>query len=298
MKSLLCAVSVCLLAALAAAAETGLTGNVLPFRTSWVNAKTIGNVTEVHVHEGQKVNEGDALAQLDDEIERANCDITVLQAEDETGVEAARIQLAQAERDLNRAKTISEKGAGTPIELERAQYAYDVSLNAVKSKQLDHDRYVVAVKSRKTAVENCVVRAPFAGLVAVKAIEVGETTAPVDRKLFQIIDISKVYVDVHVETRLIRELGAGDTAAVTSDIFPDRRFAGAVSFISPATDLGGHSIGMKLLVDNPDGVLRPGMKVGVKFAGKGAGAPGPDVSTDSIVELPSAPETKPAETAK
>jgi RND family efflux transporter MFP subunit len=116
---------------------------------------------------------------------------------------------------------------------------------------------------RKATLDQSSIRAPFSGIVAEKLIELGETTYPLDKRLFHIIDISKVYVDVHPEIALAKDISVGMKATVTTQHYPEERFPATVTFVSPAVDLGGRSLGIKVLVDNAEGLLRPGMKASV-----------------------------------
>lgn len=257
-------------------------GIVLAYRTSMVNAKTVGNVAKVTVQEGQKVAEGDLLAQVDDTLARVNYEIAQLQADDETDIESARLQLAQAESELQRIKGLGANAA--PVELQKTEYVRNLAKTQLAGKELELKRAKAVAAARKAALEDYAVRAPFGGVVAQKMIEVGETTAPVERRLFQVIDISKVYVEVHPEISHITDLASGDKAVISTDVFPDRQFAASIASVSPSIDPGGRYFGVKILVENPDELLRPGMKVQVTFPEKITGV----TEAPSTVQAPAA----------
>jgi RND family efflux transporter MFP subunit len=298
MKTAACLALLLLVSLSPAAGEPqGFDGVVLAFRSSMVNAKTVGNVSKVLVEEGQKVNEGDVLAQLDDAIPRTNYELSRLQSEDTSERDAAKLQLDQAERDLARAKTLKEQGTSAAMDLEKAQYSCDQTKITLASKQLDLQRLKAALEGRKAVLDEYAVRAPFSGIVAQKAIEVGETSAPVERRLFQIIDISRVFIEVHPEVARIKDVAVGDAATVVSDLFPDGPFPGSVSFVSPSLDPGGRYFGVKVLVDNPGGLLRPGMKARVVFGEKPSPA-GQGGRTASQVPAASGAPGAAGETAK
>ncbi len=259
----------CALTALAAD-EQSFDGFIAAYRESMLNAKTIGNISAVLVEEGQLVKQGDILAQLDDRVAAANYRLAVLDSEDTSSVRQAEKQLAQAEKDLERFKKMDLSVSG--VDVDKAQYAADLAKIILESKQTDALRYKAVLTAREAALEDYKVRAPFDGIVARKMIEVGETTAPIDRELFHIIDISKVYARVTIfDVSLSSKLAVGDSARVVSKDFPDRIFEGKIAFIPPTFELGGRSFTVKVLVDNPDRLLLPEMKVAVSFPPKTQG---------------------------
>jgi len=273
---LLTALSLSLCSAASSQDSAALEGFVFPFRSSLVNAKTVGSVSRVLVEEGQQVKEGDLLVQLDDALAVANVEMARLQAEDTSSLDSARLLLQQAERELARQKKLG--AAGSEQALEQAQYTLDTAAVNVASKDMELKSRKALLDARQAVLDEYRVLAPFSGVVARKAIEVGESTAPIERQLFQIIDISRVYVEVHPETALLESVRLGDAATVTSELLPGSRFSGKVSFVSPSLDPGGRRFGVKILVDNPDQLLRPGMKTSVAFAP--VSAPEPSASPE------------------
>ena len=292
-KKTLCCFFLAVAAALAMGQESpeAFVGVVVAFRTSMVNAKAIGNVSKIAVQEGQKVAEGEQLAQLDDTLARANYDIARLQAEDTTEVESAQLQLEQAKRDLERVRKMDK--TATEVDIQRAEYGYALAAKTLSAKQQESRRLMAIAAARRAALDDYAVRAPFAGIVAQKMIEVGETTAPVERRLFEIIDISRVYIDVHPEVRHIRDLAVGDTAAISCDVLEGASFTGKITFVSPSLDVGSPHFAVKVRVENPGELLRPGMRVSVAFpdkipAGAADRAPAPRAAAPPR-ETPEAP---------
>jgi len=247
-------------------------GTVLPFRVSQVNAKTVGNVSKILVAEGQAVKEGDVLAQLDDTLARANYQLSLQEVQDKTDLENAQALLAQAEKDLARAQKIRAQKVLSDVEMEKAEYAVKIARLAVANKQAALLRAATLCEGRKAALDEYAVRAPFSGIVAAKYVEVGETTAPLEKRLFNVIDISRVYVEVHPNIDFVKTLAVGDAATVKSELFEGVEFPAKVSFLAPAADLGGRSFGVKVVIENPKGLLRPEMKASVRFLPKDTAA--------------------------
>jgi len=272
MKSLVSAAFVLVWAGLALGGQASqATGRVVAFRSAMVNAKAIGNISKVLVEEGQKVEEGQILAQLDDRVAEAQYRVALLDAQDTTALESAKLELARRQKNLERARkaTLSY----TELELDEAEYAVNSADILVKNKEQDLKRLEAVRALREAQLEDYKVRSPFAGVVAQEFVEVGETTAPVERALFQVIDTSKVYIEVKPEIGLLAQLAVGDAAVVEAALFPGKKFEGKITFIAPSADAagGGGYFLLKVLVDNSEGLLRPEMLVRVTFPPKEAG---------------------------
>lgn len=275
MKLLTCVVFAAALAAavpaMAQGVDKGFSGTVLAYRSSTVNAKVIANVAEVAAEEGQLVKEGQMLARLDNEVARLQSSVSDVAMDNTTLYESAVKAVEQAKRDLTRAQGMDL--SASKAQVENAQLSLDVAEINVRFRKNELEQARVTAELRRAEVEQYYVRAPFDGVVAGKYIEVGESTNPIERRLFQVIDISKVYVSVPVETAYFMKLTMGQEAAVKADNCPGKTFKGKVTFLAPAAEPGGRHFLVKVLVDNPDGALRAGTTALVTFAGVGDTAP-------------------------
>jgi membrane fusion protein (multidrug efflux system) len=257
-------------------------GDVQPYRFSKVNAKIVGNVASISVKEGQAVGEGQVLAQLDDVLQRAQYEVARAEAQKDPAVDAAKVQLDKAERDLARVVRLAGTAAG--VDRENATYNRDVAAANLRLRRMELDQARVNVATHMAALEQYRIRSPFKGVISRKVIEVGETTYPVDRVLFEVIDCSKVYVKVPLEITVASTLAVGAPAAVAADCLPDETFSGEVGFISPTVEPGGAYVVVKVLVDNPERRLLPGMAAKVTFGAAPAGPPAETAAGEAAPE--------------
>lgn len=272
---------------LTAAEQLGpLDGTVLALRSSYVNAQSVGIVSKILVEEGQEVQRGEVLAELAAEVDRANWQLAFLQSQDDSNLRIAEAQLQQAEKDLARDKGLFESGTLRETDYERTRYAYDLAVLEVSARERELERLQAIADLRKATLEQSFIRAPFGGVVAAKLVELGETTYPLERRLFHLIDISKVYVEVHPDIALLKDLSVGMRAIVTTTLYPEAKLEGTVTFIAPAADVasGGRTFGFKVLVDNAGGLLRPGMKASATL----------DLSAEPVEQETSSPEVEAA----
>jgi len=266
--AVLCAATLAPLGARAAEeGQTAFEGTVEAYHKAMINAKVSANVVSIPVRKGQEVEEGAILARLDDSVARAQYEIAVLQSSDDTAVREAELQLGQAKHELDTQTQLADKGAGVENERVKAKYNYDVAEVVLANRKSQFEQYKALARQREAELEQYNIRAPFKGVVADIVTEVGENTYPADRQLFQIIDISKVYITVPLDVRYIGALREGQEAHVTSENCPGKTFAGKVCFVSPTTELGGRQFIVRILVDNPDSILKPGITAAAAFAG-------------------------------
>lgn len=277
LTSLIPAAAVAALVALSASAAPAektaksLDGTVKAYRSSHLNARTIGNVSAIYVEEGQFVKKGQLLLQMDDTLERANYKLARTQADDTTALEASKALRDQKKRELDRNEKLWKKGAIEKASYEAVKYAYDAAEIDVRAKQAHLAQLEALAAYRKASVDQYAVKAPFDGIIAEKLIEVGETTYPLDKQLFHLVDISKVYIEVYPDITFLRKIKVGLPVAVTTELYPQKEFHGLISSISVSTEVGGGNFGFKVLVDNPDGFLLPEMRASVIIeAGEGS----------------------------
>jgi membrane fusion protein (multidrug efflux system) len=221
-----------------------VTGSLRAINQAAVKARVAGEVREVLVREGEAVAAGQVLVRMDESDYRAR------QAQSEAALVAARGQLdiALKARDNNRA--LMERGFISKNAFDTTASQYDIALANVNAA-------AGALAVTKKALADTVIRAPIAGLVASRSVQPGEKVA-VDGKLLDVVDLSKMEMEVAVPTSDILSIAPGQEVAVKveglSQPVPAR-----VARINPATQAGSRSIMAYLQLDNPQSLLRAGM---------------------------------------
>ena len=196
-----------------------------------VVAKATGIVETIYEEEGQRVKSGQRLAQLEF-------------AQETHQLEQAEATLKQTEADFRRNKELFGKNLVLAEVYERSQYVYEAQKATWKLARL---------KKGYTTL-----RAPFAGIVAERSIKVGNMVA-LNANTFRIVDYSFLKATMHVPEIELAKLKVGQPARVTLDALPSRDFTGEVRLISPVVDPASGTVKVTVAIDNPDGVLKPGM---------------------------------------
>ena len=227
--------------------ELPLTGQLRPVHVALVRAKVAGEVMQMLVKEGDTVAKGQVLARLDAAEHQARLDERL-----------ATLAANQATRENN------ERTRKNNEELLRkgfiSQSAYDTTLanSSVAQAQVKAAEANVALARR--SVDDTVIKAPWAGLIAERAVQSGDK-ASVDTRLLTIVDLSRMEVEAAVPASEIPSVAAGQEVAFTVEGFGTRAFRGVIARINPQSAAGSRSIMVYIDVPNADAALKGGMFV-------------------------------------
>lgn len=220
-----------------------------------MSAEVGGSIAKIYVNAGDSVSKGDLLARLDDERNRIARDLA--RAE----VEIARANLANSKRDIQRE---------TRLFKDKVTSRHSIDQIALKVK-IDEGR-LKAVRAALAAAERNLrdssVFSPMDGKITRKHIEVGELVGP-GTPLFDIINIDRVKVTVHIPERDITRMHKGMDAEIYADGYPGIAFKGTVNTIVVEADPLTLTFPVEIMVVNnrPEKLL-PGFICRVKIRGK------------------------------
>jgi membrane fusion protein (multidrug efflux system) len=213
-------------------------GNARANESVDISSKTSNVVTAVHFGDGQRVNRGQVLVQLDDAQTRAD-------------VAAAEAAVAESERLYNRSRELMATEA-----LSKAQFdQLEATLKANRAR----------LASAQARLGDTVIRAPFSGRVGLRRVSVGTLISPGD-VITTLDDTSVIKLDFTVPENFLSTLREGLTVRATAPAFPGRNFAGKVSSIDSRVDMNTRAVTVRALLANEDGALRPGMFLNVSLA--------------------------------
>jgi multidrug efflux pump subunit AcrA (membrane-fusion protein) len=272
------------------------TGNVEAFDRVEVRAKVSGSVEELRVREGDPVDKGAPLAQIDNpsltyELERGNVDLRAAVAQAVEGSPALsamrskqsviEAELSNARRELERARQLEGRGAVGSAEVDRAGArvaALESSLLAARSDEqsagidleANRHRQAAQVKSLRARVKDTVVTSPLGGVVLRRYVEPGEVVSQ-NQPLLLVGDISRLVLEVSVdEADVTRLCVQGEAcpltrAAVRLFAFPGETFDGTLIELMPDADRDKKSFLAKVELSRPPPRLRSGMTAEVNF---------------------------------
>ena len=219
-------------------------GYITPRRRATIAAKITGRVTGVFFDEGTRVAEGQLLATLDDSdvkrsLDSARADRDAAQA----AIADYEVQLKNAQIALHRAEQLQKAGVQTQEALDNAATAAD----SLKAKIALAKQQVAASEARisvaQQAVDNCTIRAPFAGIVVSKDAQVGEMVSPISAGggftrtgIATIVDMKSNEIEVDVNESYIARVENGQQVTATLDAYPDKPIPSKVRTVIPTAD--------------------------------------------------------------
>ncbi len=212
-------------------------GSLSAVREVLLSPETAGRVVAIGFEAGAKVEAGAKLVQLYDAPERAD-----------RAAALARANLARTQ--LERATTLVPTGAESRAMLDQRSAERDQALAEVQ--QLD------------ARIDQKQIRAPFAGTLGIRLINLGQYLNPGDA-IATLSDSSELFVNFSVPQQHLPQLREGGTVRVTTDAFPGRTFTARVNAVESRVSRDTRNIAVQALLSNPDGALRPGMHVAAEL---------------------------------
>jgi len=248
------------------------TGRVVAARRASVSSKATGRLEWLGVQEGQRVNEGELIARLE------NRDVAASREQAAAAVEAARAnlvqgeaELADAEAALKRAQELAAKNFVSASAVDAAEARYRKARAAIESLRANIRVAEANLRAAGVAFEQTLIRAPFTGIVLTKSANVGDIVTPFSSAsgttgaVVTMADMSTLEVEADVSESSIAKIALDQPAEIQLDAFPDLRLAGSVSRIVPTVDRSKATLLVKVRFDETDARVLPDMSAKVAF---------------------------------
>lgn len=250
-------------------------GYVTPRRRATIAAKITARVNEIFAEEGMRVQTGQILARLDDSDAQARLFSTKADR-DATAATLAdlRVNLANAERDRRRAEELWNKRLISEQALDQARTTVD-SLQAritLAGEQVHAAEARIRVAEQD--LDNCIVRAPFAGIVVSKDAQRGEMVSPISAGggftrtgIATIVDMNSLEIEVDVNESYIARVKPAQPVTAVLDAYPDWQIPAKVRTVIPTADRQKATVKVRVAFDRLDPRILPDMGVKVTFLG-------------------------------
>ncbi len=236
-----------------------LTGDIEPGRQVSIVPDLPGKVARIYVEEGDKVKQGQLLAELDTRTAK----LGLQQAE--AGLAVAQANLHSASKDWERIQELHQKGTISPQQYEKVQLGYQAAKAQLQQAE-------VALDMGKHQLEVSLMKAPFDGVVTGKNINEGEYINPAmggmdpgGSSVVTLMELSKVKIKVNISEKDMKKVRIGQETRITVDAYPGREFCGKVSKLNPTADPMSRAFKVEIAVPNEDMALKAGTYARVRL---------------------------------
>lgn len=206
-------------------------GTIQPNESVHIKPESEGVIKAIHFTEGQMVEAGQQLFELD------------------SGKEAAQLARAKADAEIAR------------ITLERSRTL--AGTKAISQQEIDDWKARLAAREAEVALyqeqlSDTVVVAPFRGMTGPRNVSIGQYVDSVT-VLGTLVDQSKVKVLYRIPEKDLSRLGIKQPAQVRVAAYPGRQFGGEVDLIDPVVEETTRMVQVRAVAANPEGLLKAGM---------------------------------------
>src|ERR1700723_3142179 len=261
-------------------------GYVVARRQATVASKITARMVELDIEEGDHVKPGQIIAKLDDTnirpaLEQSRPQLAYAKA----GLAETQVNLANAQRDYDRQKSLIVGHFVSQAAVDNSRTTLD-ALGA----QLATQRSNIEVAERgmnmaERNLDDTIVRAPFSGVVTVKAAQPGEMVSPISAGggfpragIGTIVDMDSLEIQVDVNENFINRVRAAQQASARLNAYPDWQIPAHVIAVIPTADRSKGTVTVRIALDQKDARILPEMGVRVSF----------------LADSPQEPGTKPA----
>lgn len=212
-------------------------GSLRAEESAVIRPEVAGKIVAIHFAEGQHVAAGSLLFTLDGSLTQAD-------------LNEANANLENSRRANTRASDLAGKQLISRADLDKAKATLSV----------DQAR----AASARTRLDKTQIRAPFAGVVGLREVSVGDFVNA-GEALVDLVRMDPIEVDLRAPEVVLASLAVGQKINLGVDAFPAETFTGSIIAIAPTVDAGGRSVSLRARLTNSEGKLRPGMSARVQI---------------------------------
>lgn len=208
-----------------------LTGTAEADRDVTVSAQESGQIEAILAEKGSRVEEGQPILRIDDDILRAE-------------VKEARARARIASETYERHRRLFEERAISELALLEARY--------------DAEELQARVDALETRLARTTIRSPITGVLESRFVEVGTSVAP-GTEVARVVALDPVKVTAGVPERYAADVEPGSRARVTFDVLQGEIFEGRISYVGATVDARNRTFAVEFTIPNPRRAVKPQM---------------------------------------
>lgn len=257
-----------------------------------VATKVSGQITSLHVEQGDHVEKDQVLARIEADVYEAQRDeaqatadrlkhaITQTKANHKrelAAVDEARSDHEWRKYNFERLEKLAQRNQASDVELTEARLALEGAAATLEKAEASAQATAASIsvfesdlkasesvlRLRQKLLDDCAIRAPIAGVVLERNAQVGDFLAAeggrganANAQLVSIADMELLRVEIDVSERDIHRIRANQTARITPDAYKSSEFDGHVMWIDPIGDYARAIVQVKVRIEEPNPNLR------------------------------------------
>lgn len=245
-------------------------GYITARRMATVSAEIMGLIREVNVEEGMAVEQGQVLARLDDTLAKTAYELSLAQLDVlKARINSTQANLTEAQENNQRVFSNSFSSAAEKSRATAQLQSLRANLDSAKA---DLRVASIEVRRQQERLDDHTIRAPFSGVVTVKAAQPGEIVAPSSAGggftrtgICTIVDMQSLEIEVDVNESFIGRVYAGQAVEAQLDAYPDWTIPASVIAIIPTADRAKATVQVRIKIEQADDKILPDMGVKVAF---------------------------------
>ena len=236
-----------------------------PDRSAEIGSAVIGVVDAIFVERGDTVREGQLLAQLRSDVERASVGAAATRARADADVRAAEAQYEFQRQKLSRTEELMQKNFVSLQALE--QVRAETSVAEQRLAQAREQRRVAKQELELAQAQLGLrsIRAPFSGIVADRYVNVGERVEV--KPMFRIAKVDPLRVEVIAPAALFGSIQKGMTAQITPELPNPPRLEAKVVLVDRLVDAASNTFRVRAELPNANAIVPSGLRCRAELAG-------------------------------
>lgn len=249
------------------------TADIMPYQAVNVFSRVDGYIAKIHVDKGDFVQAGQLLVEIDHTdyihaVNQAKANLAAANAR----VAQQRAVLHNAKLTLDRLKTLLQDQFVSQQDVDNAQVNAEAAAAALESLEAQAKQMEVALAQAETNLAYSYIRAPFAGYIAERNLDVGAyvtgataSTSTLSRGILSLHDIHIVRVSIDVTEKDVPMIAVGQQVELRADAYPDEVFEGKVARLAQTLNRTTRTMPVEIDVINNHRRLKGGMFARVKI---------------------------------
>jgi RND family efflux transporter MFP subunit len=238
-----------------------------------VSAKITGRLVAVLVEEGGEVAANQVIARLEDSHERAELELARARYQSSLAAHrAADLSVTNAAPIFERNREQLRRALISAQDFDTARARYDDLRGSAEVATRDVEVAAAALAVTRQNLDSTVVRAPFAGVMTVKAAQEGEIVSPASSAggftrtgIGTIVDMHSLEVEVDVSESYIQRVQPGQRTVVRLAAYPSWEIPSHVIAVIPSADRARATVRVRIALEQRDGRILPNMGARVAF---------------------------------